>query len=434
MPSPFLASLPLAPTAAALRSDQRELVSYIEDTCQRIESLDDELQALLPEARRCERLLSEAQALQQRFPDPAQRPPLYGVLVGIKDMFHVSGFPTSAGSQLPASELTGEEASCVSKLRAAGALVLGKTVTTEMAYFEPGLTRNPHNLQYSPGGSSSGSAAAVAAGFCALALGTQTIGSTIRPAAFCGIVGFKPTYGRISEDGLILCSPSVDTVGIFTQDVAGSALAASWLCHDWRAVSLKDRPVLGIPEGPYLAQASSEGQAAFAGQVEALERAGYRVQRVPALPDISEINLRHRNLVHAEMAREHATWFARYEGLYRPRTAQAIRAGQTIKASDLAAARAGRAKLRAELEALIQRHEVDLWISPAAPGPAPEGITTTGDAIMNLPWTHAGLPAINLPAGYAANGLPLGLQVVGKYMADEQLLGWASELASVVVR
>src|SRR5205085_9394291 len=177
----------------------------------------------------------------------------------------------------------------VSALRSAGAIILGKTVSTEFAWFEPGPTRNPHDLAHTPGGSSSGSAAAVAAGFCLLALGTQTIGSVIRPAAFCGIVGFKPSYGRIATHGLIICAASLDTIGFFTQDVAGIAPVASLICNNWQPVTPITTPVLGVPVGPYLAQASEEGRAAFEKQVTLLEKAGYQVQYVEAMPDIDTI-------------------------------------------------------------------------------------------------------------------------------------------------
>ena len=420
----------LAATASALQSGQLDITSYINDLCDRIDAYDPQIQALLPEANRRARLLDEAKMLQARFPDPANRPPLYGIPVGVKDMFYVDGFPTRAGSQLPEEAFSGAEAACVTMLRAAGALILGKTVSTEFAYFEPGPTRNPHNLNHTPGGSSSGSAAAVAAGFCSLALGTQTIGSTIRPAAFCGIVGFKPSYERIPTMGVIPCAPSVDTVGLFTQDIDGMSLAAALLCRNWRPVSTPSArlPVFGIPDGPYLIQASPEGLAAFEQHISLLERAGYTVKRVPVMPDIEAINDRHMLLVCAEMAEVHAAWFARYEHLYRLRTADAIRKGQQVSAAELAAARDGRLKLRRELQTLMLQENIDLWLCPAAPGSAPEGIQTTGNSIMNLPWTHAGLPAITLPAGVAPDGLPLGLQVVGAFMADEQLLEYCSIL------
>src|ERR1041385_2018446 len=242
----FLQSTPLAATAIALRSGQLDLLGYIDQTCQRVETLDSQIQALLPEPDRNARLRREALALQARYPDPANRPPLYGILVGVKDIYNVDGFLTKAGSQVPPDLLTGAQAWCVTALKNQGALILGKTVTAEFAFIDPGPTRNPHNLEYTPGGSSSGSAAAVAAGFCSLAFGTQTIGSTIRPAVYCGIVGFKPSYGRIPMDGIIHFSETLDHVGLFTQDVAGMVLAASILCRDWRSnVDNADRlPVL----------------------------------------------------------------------------------------------------------------------------------------------------------------------------------------------
>jgi Asp-tRNA(Asn)/Glu-tRNA(Gln) amidotransferase A subunit family amidase len=423
------APAPLAKTAAALRTGQLDLLTYINELCVRIEAVEPTVQALLPEPHRRARLLSEAVALQARYPSPEDRPPLYGVPVGVKDVFVVDGFPTQAGSQLPLELFVGQEATCVSLLRQAGALIAGKTISTEFAYFEPGPTRNPHNPDHTPGGSSSGSAAAVAAGLCPLALGTQTIGSTIRPAAFCGIIGFKPTYGRIPTAGLILCSISLDTVGFFTQDIAGAALVASLLCLGWQQSRLERLPVLGVPDGPYLAQATSEALAAFEEQLAQLQQAGCTVHRIPVMEDIEAINQRHTRLVFAEMAQMHHTWFARYEALYRPRTAAAIREGQEVSEAELATCRASRERVRSELETAMKQEEVDLWVSPAAPGGAPEGITSTGSPLMNLPWTHAGMPAITLPCGHAPNGLPLGLQLVAATMADEQLLAWAEKLA-----
>lgn len=427
---------PLAATAAALCSNQLDLAASINEACDRIDAAEASVQALLPEPQRRARLLAEAQALRAQWPDPAARPPLYGILLGVKDMFRVAGFSTRAGSQLPSELFAGPEAACVSRLRAAGALVLGKTVSAEFAYFEPGPTRNPHNLDHTPGGSSSGSAAAVASGFCPLALGTQTIGSVLRPAAFCGLVGFKPTFGRISTAGLIPCAASFDHVGFFTQDMPGTKLVASLLCEGWQPDQTQapaTLPVLGVPEGPYLAQASPEALTLFEEQLALLAAAGYRVRRVPALADIETINRRHLQLVFAEMAQVHAEWFARYETLYRPRTAAAIRNGQSVTSAEQNAARAGRAQLRTDLLALMAQHGIDLWVCPAAPGPAPEGIAATGSPLMNLPWTYAGLPAMTFPAGYAANGLPLGLQCVGALLADEYLLACALLMAQVYV-
>jgi Asp-tRNA(Asn)/Glu-tRNA(Gln) amidotransferase A subunit family amidase len=428
----LISSAPLAATAEALRDGRLDLLAYINELCDRIEAVDPVIHAFLPEDGRRERLLAEARALQARFPEAASRPTLYGVPVGVKDVFLVDGFPTRAGSQLPTGLFVGPEADCVSLLREAGALIAGKTITTEFAFFEPGPTRNPRNLEHTPGGSSSGSAAAVAAGLCPLALGTQTNGSTIRPAAFCGIVGFKPTYGRIPSDGLILSSPSLDTVGFFTQDIAGVALVAPVLCQDWQNEEPRDLPVLGVPVGPYLEQATKEALATFETQLEQLTRAGYSVRHVPAMQDIEAIIERHNLMVAAEMARGHREWFAQYEPLYRPLTAQAIRRGQGVSEEELASYRAGRALLRSQLATLMSEAGTDLWVCPATPGPAPFGLSSTGNSNMNVPWTHVGMPAITLPAGLAANGLPLGLQLVAATMADEKLVAWAQQIAQVL--
>lgn len=420
-------------TAIFLRGNRLDLLSYIDEICDRIDASDDKVQALLPEPDRRARLIREAKALRSRFPEPGTRPPLYGVPVGVKDIFRVDGFLTRAGSRLPPELFSGPEAACVSKLRAAGALILGKTVSTEFAYREPGPTRNPRDLGHTPGGSSSGSAAAVAEGFCPLALGTQTVGSVIRPAAYCGVVGFKPSYGRIPTDGLIFFSESVDHVGLFTQDAAGMKLAASILCGDWLRQREDSRlPVFGVPEGPYLRQVSPEGLSAFERQLKLLAQGGYAVKRVPALQDISSIAQRHRKMIAAEMAQIHSRWFSQYETLYRPETAALIHEGQKVGAHESAEGRASRGKLREQLQALMSERNVDLWVSPAAPGPAPEGISSTGDPAMNMPWTHAGLPTITLPAGSAANSLPLGMQIVARYMEDERLLEWCEALAAVL--
>jgi Asp-tRNA(Asn)/Glu-tRNA(Gln) amidotransferase A subunit family amidase len=430
----FVQSMPLARTADALRSGELKLIDFIEQVLKRLDDIDPQIQAFLPEEGRRERLLREAEALQTRYPHPEERPPLYGVPVGVKDIFRVDGLPTRAGSHLPPELFDGAEAWCVSSLRRNGALVLGKTVTTEFAYFEPGPTRNPHNPAHTPGGSSSGSAAGVAAGMCLLGIGSQTIGSVIRPAAFCGIVGYKPSYGRIDPEGVIYCAPSLDHVGLFAQDVAGIELAASVLCRDWQADETAEAgrlPVLGVPDGRYLDQASPEALEAYERQVAQLQAAGYGVERVYLLADIAEIDHRHRELMAYEMAQVHRDWFAEFEPRYRPRTADLIRRGQAVDRVAAQAALDGQEIVRRTLETRMADTGVDIWISPAATGPAPEGIASTGDPVMNLPWTHTGFPTVTVPAGRAQNGLPLGLQCASRYGADARLLGWTRGIERV---
>ena len=421
---------PLAATVKALREGQVDPIAYVDDMCDRVEEFDGQVEAMLPEPDRRARLHAEAAELQQRFAKPDDRPPLYGALVAVKDIFHVSGFVTRAGSEVPPELFAGPEATCVRWLRDAGALILGKSVTTEFAYFEPGPTRNPHNLEHTPGGSSSGSAAGVAAGFCPLALGSQTIGSVIRPAAFCGVVGFKPTLNRIPTAGLVYFSRTVDQVGFFTQDMAGIALAASVLCQAWRRIPVTETlPVLGVPEGPYLEQAEPQGLKAYEHHLSKLEGNGCSIKRVPAFSYIDELNDLHRRMIFAEFAKEHDEMYAKHAALYRPRTAEIIEIGNKVSEHELITARANCTQLRAKLEKQMAQAGIDLWVCPSASGPAPRGIQATGDPKMNLPWTHAGMPVITLPAGRAENGLPLGLQFVAPFGADGYLLAWCQLLA-----
>src|SRR5688572_5092199 len=305
--------------------------------------------ALITEEGRFGRLYEDAETLVLSYPDLITRPILFGALVGVKDIFHVEGFVTQAGSQLPAGLLHGMEAKSVTRLKEAGALIFGKTVTTEFAYFSPGPTRNPHNLKHTPGGSSSGSAAAVAAGFCHLALGTQTIGSIIRPASFCGVVGLKPTYDRISREGVIPLSPSLDHIGFFVPDVESAINAARVLYRDWdEPTQPLKKPRLGIPDGPYLQSVSQESLAHFEHVYKLLEGAGYELHRIQIMPDFEEIHARHDAILSAEAAQVHKEWFEKYESLYSAKFTELIRRGQKIASNQLQDALFAREDFRAD--------------------------------------------------------------------------------------
>lgn len=419
-----------------MRSGRLPLLDYLDRLEVRFAEREPAVLAFLPEPGRFERLRRQARALAGRYPRPAGRPPLFGIPLGIKDIFHLDGWPTRAGSRLPPEELAGREAASARALIRAGALVAGKTVTTEFAYFAPGPTRNPRAREHTPGGSSSGSAAAVAAGLCPLALGTQTIGSIVRPASFCGVVGFKPSYGRIATAGVVPLAPSLDHVGVLAGEVAAARVAAGLLCRGWRAGAARRRSrrplVLGIPEGPYLARASAAALACLRAACDRLAAAGCEVVTVAALADFEEVVQRHLLLFAAEAARVHTAWYERHKGLYDPRTEALIERGRTAPAAEVARARAGRGRLRREIEELMDRHRLDLWVSPAATGPAPRGLDSTGDPVMNLPWTYCGLPVLALPAGETAEGLPMGVQVTARFGGDERLLAWGEELESQV--
>ena len=406
-----------------------EYISHVEEY---FSSREPEVLSFVPEADRFDRLWKEAEDLITRYPDPQNRPPLFGMTLGVKDIYHVERFTTQAGSRLPAEDLQGTEAASVTRIRNAGVLVMGKTVTTEFAYFTPGPTRNPHNSEHTPGGSSSGSAAAVGAGLCDLTLGTQTIGSVIRPAAFCGAVGFKPTYERISRDGVIPLSPTFDHIGIFVQDVDTAYVAASVLLKDWLEVRTPKKPILGIPEGPYLACASDYALTCFNAICDSLSQAGYDLHRIRVMDDFQQVRDRHDVIMSYDTAKVHKDWFSKYESLYSQKFADLIRRGQAVTDYQYQAALQARDEFRDQITQAMDENKIDLWICPPTIGPAPKGLDSTGDPVMCLPWTQIGFPAINIPTTKNEDGLPMGLQVVANWYLDEALFQWSAYLEEVV--
>ncbi len=427
------ASLPAL--ADSLRSGALPLPAYIAHLAAQFAAREADVHAFMPEPARFERLRQDARELEARHPNPAARPALFGVALGVKDIFHVDGFATTGGSRLPLEVLRGAEAPSVMRLKQAGALMLGKTVSTEFAYFGPGATCNPHSpagQPHTPGGSSSGSAAAVAAGLAPLTLGTQTIGSIVRPAAYCGVVGFKPSYDRVPRAGVIALAPSLDHVGVFAADVAGVQLAAGLLANSWNTTTaVAHKTVFGIPEGPYLERATPEMLAHFRATAQKLAAAGCVLKSVNLLQDFAALRERHYLITAAEAARVHAGWFAQYRDLYHFKTVELLERGATISDAQLTQALRSCPALRTELTQVMEREHIDVWISPAAQGPAPAGLESTGDPVMNLPWTHAGMPAVSLPSGTIA-GLPVGLQLAGGWQADELLLARALMVEQII--
>lgn len=436
MEKDFSSKLHLNQIINELHSNKLNLIEGINNVCNRIEEVEPHIHALKWEERRRERLINEAKELEKKYPNPDDRPILYGVLIGVKDLFRVDGFPTKAGSKLPPELFDGKEASCVTKLKEAGALILGKTVTTEFAYFEPGPTRNPVNIEFTPGGSSSGSAAVVAAGVCPIALGTQTIGSITRPASFCGIIGVKPSYERIPTDGVISFSKSADHIGYFTQDISGANIISSVICNNWDETKInrtRKLPVLGIPDGKYINQAYKDTLNEFYREVDKLKSLGVKVKVIKTFDVIESINRRHRLMISAEIAQVHKKWFDEYKNLYRPHTIEIIKEGLQIKEAEIEKARDGRLVLRRKIEDLMNKNQIDAWINPSAISDAPYGISSTGSPIMNLPWTYAGLPTITIPIGKSEKKLPLGLHIATNYNNDENLLFWARNIFDLYI-
>lgn len=396
---------------------------YVIDLCNRIEECEPAVHAFVPETNRRSRLLD---CVPSADPATVDTPRLRGVLVGVKDVIRVDGFPTRAGSRLPPELLDGPQAAVVDRLLAAGAQVAGKTVTAEFAVMAPGATTNPHDTARTPGGSSSGSAAAVAAGMVPLAIGTQTLGSVIRPAAFCGIVGFRPSWGTIPSTGVIANAPTLDTVGLFTADVPSATLAAQVLCG-WGSFRIQARPpVLGVPAGPYLNQASPLARASFEAQLAGLAAAGITLRAAPLVDDLDAFTESLLVINRYELAQVHTTWFAAHPSRYRQVTATAIQHGMTISPAEYAHALRWRTGYISGLTSTMDKYGIDAWITPAATGPAPLGLSTTGDPAMSAPFSLAGMPAITLPAPSTHTRLPLGLQLAARPGADQLLLAQAA--------
>jgi Asp-tRNA(Asn)/Glu-tRNA(Gln) amidotransferase A subunit family amidase len=369
--------------------------------------------------------------------------PLHGVPIGIKDIFDTSDMPTENGSVLHAGRTPSRDSAVVASLRAAGAVIMGKTVTTEFATYFPGKTRNPHNPDHTPGGSSSGSAAAVAAAMVPLALGTQTNGSTIRPAAFCGVIGFKPTHGLISRHGILALSRTLDHVGLFARTLEDVALLAEQLTgYDERdpdtrpcarlpllATTAEEpplAPMFAFIKTPLWQRTDHETQEAFA---ELVEQLGDRVEEVELFPSAAEAWEWHQTIMEAEMAvnldRE---WRGGRERLSEPLRAQ-IERGRAVGAIDyLRALRAIDPIHETFLELFEQRYEA--IVTPAAPSAAPKGLSSTGDPSFCTLWTLCGMPAVSLPLLQSAAGLPIGVQLVGPRHGDARLLRTARWLAA----
>ncbi|MCA0946968.1 amidase [Salipiger pacificus] len=360
--------------------------------------------------------------------------PLHGLPVGIKDVIDTARIPTENGCPVDAGRVPLRDAFVVERLRQAGAVILGKTVSTELAFMDPAATRNPHNPEHTPGGSSAGSAAAVADGMVPLAIGTQTGGSVIRPASFCGVTGYKPTFGAIPRRGVLLQSQSLDTVGVFASDPAGAAMLAEVLFgHDAAdsATSLAPPPRLleaalsAPPFAPVLAFVRPPGwdtaepqlRAAFDELCEALGDQVFEVD----LPREFDAAAAHRRCINlAEMARNFHR-YGRDGGAALGRSArEALAEGDGIRARDYLAALDWAQVLQAGLAEIFER--CDAILCPAAPGPAPAGLGSTGDPIFNGLWTLLGTPAVTVPILTAENGLPMGVQLVGARGNDARLL------------
>jgi len=395
-------------SAEGLLRDCLSRIAEREPVVQAWEAIDAE--AALREARRIDAL--------------RDKPALHGLPIGVKDLIDTRDLPTAYGSPIHRGHRPAEDAACVRRLREAGAIVLGKTVTTEFAVYAPGKTRNPRDPSRTPGGSSSGSAAAVADGMVPAALGTQTAASIIRPASFCGVIGLKPTHGLLPLEGVHPLAPSLDTLGFFVREIEDARLLLGVLSGRAPVQSRHGRPRLGFCRTEAWPHATPHTRESVE---DAARRAGAKeVELGPTFAGLIDAQI-------AIMGAEaHQSLRSEPQTQLSPRLRQFLQDGAKVSPERLRAAQAQAGRARQEIDAVFQ--DVDALITPAAVGEAPEGLDGTGDPIFSRIWTLLGTPCMSLPLLRGPAGLPVGLQVVGPRSDEARLLGAAAWIAGELKR
>jgi Asp-tRNA(Asn)/Glu-tRNA(Gln) amidotransferase A subunit family amidase len=413
------------PELVTLLRDRRLSAVELTTAClERIGALDDQLHAwahLDPE-------VALAQAREREAATPAG--PLHGIPVGVKDIIDTADQPTEHGSPIYAGNRPERDATAVARLRGAGAVIIGKTVTTEFALFQPPPTVNPHDPERTPGGSSSGSAAAVAAGMVPLAIGTQTAGSVVRPASFCGIVGAKPTIRAIPTDGVKPCSGTLDTVGAFSRDVEGAALALGVMAGDverFRPTRLGDRPRIGFARTAEWSLMEPGAQAVVEAAVQGLAQEADVIE-VELPPSFAGLVAAQLTVMGTEALRELAWEREQHPDQLSDRLRTYL-ADSASLVDGYEEAMAERERCRGRLEAVFA--DIDVLLVPSVLGEAPPR-ETTGDPVMCRGWTLLGTPTVAVPGLTGPAGLPLGIQVVGPSGRDDLALGGARRVAELL--
>jgi aspartyl-tRNA(Asn)/glutamyl-tRNA(Gln) amidotransferase subunit A len=418
--------------AAALRSGELSPLDLVERCLARIDRHEPQIHAWVMVDGEGAR--KDARRLADELARGFDRGPLHGIPIGIKDIIDVEGWPTLAGSPLRAGHRARRDAELVARLRRAGAIILGKTVTCEFACFDPAPTRNPWNLERTPGGSSAGSAAAVALGMCLAAVGTQTGGSITRPASYCGVAGFKPTHGEIPLDGVLPVSPTLDHAGAIarTVDDLVAMIAAMAGTSPRQPLEIGEAPLLGIPSGFFLRHAANDLEA-YAPVFEALSKSepspryGFTNPSLRGLfvtmeSTYDEVIREHRTIMAYEAAQSHRETFPEHRAAYGPAVTGLLDEGLAIPRDRYIAAMQSREHFRAALHGLLMAF--DAFYTPATPSAA-TGLETTGDARFNSPFSFAGVPTISIPCGVTDEGLPVALQFVGHPERVDRLIAAA---------
>ena len=439
-----LSALSLVDASADIREGRITSAEIVRDCIKRIDEVDGDIGAWAFLDR--DHAMQQAEAADDHRRHGRAIGPLHGVPIGIKDIFDTGDMPTELGSALWAGRTPRRDAAAVARLRSAGAVIMGKTVTTEYAYYNPGKTRNPHDPGRTPGGSSSGSAAAVASHMVPGAIGSQTNGSVIRPASFCGVVGFKPTHGLIPRSGALLLSRTLDHVGVFARTVEDVALLAEALVGfdeedpDTRpvahphlsAVAASEPPLpprFAFVRSPAWDRAEPATGEAFAELVGALGEVAAEVAIGAGFDRAIDM---HHTVMDVEMAHNLGRDYEKGADKLSAVLRKLIERGRTVPACDYMRALAGIAPLNQALDALFD--EYDAILTPAAPGEAPRGLDSTGNPVFCTIWTYLGTPAVTLPLMQGESGMPLGVQLVGRRGNDARLLRTANWLVKTIER
>jgi Asp-tRNA(Asn)/Glu-tRNA(Gln) amidotransferase A subunit family amidase len=438
-----LHSLSASEAARLIRDGIISSEQLIDACLERIREIDERVQAWA--FLDADYARSQARAADERRLSGQPIGALHGVPVAIKDIFDTADMPTEYGSPIYAGRTPSRDATVVSRLRAAGAVILGKTVTTEFAYFFPGKTRNPHNPEHTPGGSSSGSAAAVGAEMVPLAIGSQTNGSTIRPAAYCGVIGFKPTHGLISRHRALALSRTLDHVGLFARSVDDIALLAEHLVgYDESDPDTKPRaripfsqiaaeeppltPMIALIKTPMWERADDDTKDGFG---EIVEQLGAQVEEVELFPSAEKAWQWHQTVMSAEIAANIEREWEKSVDRLSEQLRSLIERGKEVRAIDYQRALTQIAPIHESFVELFEQR-YDAILTPAAPSAAPKGLAGTGDPAFCTLWTLCGMPCVTLPLLESSDGLPIGVQLVGPRNGDARLLRTARWLAAKI--
>ncbi len=444
MPEPY--TLSVAQAAEQVRSGSLSPVTLAQSLLDRIDALESKLHAWVTIDR--EGVLSTARRLEEELEQAGPKGPIHGVPVGLKDIFYTAGMKTTACSRIYADFVPTYDADCVARIKKAGGIILGKAVTTEFATADPSPTVNPWEPAHTPGGSSSGSAVAVAARMCAATLGSQTGGSTCRPAAFNGIVGLKPTYGRISRRGVIPVSWSLDTVGILVRTVEDAAIMLEVMAgHDADDPGSASQPVpdylqqmkqwqgpprIGVPREFYSDRSTPEVWRHTEETAQKLAQAGAEVEDISLPESFSTAHSSQRIVMNVEAAAFHEEFFRRRADEYGPKIRATIETGMLVPGVRYLQAQRLRRQFRQDMIDMVKG--VDAVLTPTTPAPPPRDLNTTGDPAFQVPWTSSGLPSITIPSGLTNSGVPLGVQLGGLPFEEGRLLaaaGWCEEALGV---